>query len=104
MAMEAMHDEGVARVFEAETQRLTQPLVKYLQRLSVDSRYRIRDPDVVAELYMYAVSGIALYQAQREKRGPQTKPEQLVDTLVDLILNGLVAPDAEPRTGEANPG
>jgi hypothetical protein len=104
MAAEAMHAEEVARVFEAEKQRLTQPLALYLQRLSADRRFRIRDPDMAAELCMHVLGGIALNQAQREKRDPRTKPEQLVAAFVDLVLNGLLAPDADRSTGEVSTG
>ena len=104
MAMEAMHDKEVGSVFEAEMLRLSRPLAVYLQHLSGEGRFRALDPDMVAELCMHALSGIAFHQTLQTKSDPRAKPEQLVALFIDLILNGLVAPDAGQSTSGANAG
>jgi AcrR family transcriptional regulator len=102
MAMEGMHDEELGCVFSADMERVKQPLICYLRRLSEQGRVRAIDPEVVAEIFMNTISSIALHHTKGAQRFPQA-PVQMIATFVDLMLHGMAVPGAGADAGGADP-
>jgi AcrR family transcriptional regulator len=98
MLMEGMHDEEVGSVFKAEVERMKAPVAAYVSRMIALGRFRHVDPDFVAEIMIHILTRSG---PQPVKREHEAAPEQFVAAFIDLVLNGLLMPDAA-ATGTAS--